>query len=85
MKKNAIATNRNAIIRAREDRFGKFRTETANRDPGTTNFAATTSPITHATRLFIDLPEGSVSLTGAESRTLYRLLRKHYAFAGRAD
>lgn len=78
------STNRNAIIRTRTDRVGKLRTETARRDAYTTNFAASTAKNTNRTRLFVDLPEGTtITLSGSEARTLYNLLQKHYAVAGK--
>lgn len=81
--KNTVS-NRNAIIRTRTDRVGQLRTETARRDAFTTNFAATTAPRANRTVLFVDLPDGaSVKLSGSEARTLYNLLQKHYANAGK--
>jgi len=84
MKKKIVqSTNRNAIIRTRADRGGKFRTETARRDNNAVQFAATTNPRSNATALFLDFPLGAIRLSGAEARTLYRVLRKHYKFAGK--
>lgn len=85
-KKSApVVANRNAIIRTRTDRAGKLRTETARRDAYTTNFAASTAKNANRTRLFVDLPEGTtISFTGSEARTLYNLLQKHYATAGKS-
>jgi hypothetical protein len=85
MNRYFTPTNRNAIIRTREDRVGKLRTETARRDDNSVLFAVSTSPRSHATNLFIDYADGdTLRLSGAEARTLYRLLRKHYKFAGKA-
>jgi len=85
-RKNTIVyANRNASIRAREDRTGKYRTETYNRDWDSTNFAVSTDPTSNSTSLFIDSVEGSLRLSGSEARTLYRLLNKHYAFTGKSQ
>ena len=84
MNRQITPTNRNAVIRAREDRSGKFRTETHRRDDGSVQFAATTNPRSNATTVFIDFPEGALKLTGSEARTLYRLLSKHYMFSGKS-
>ena len=76
--------NRNAVIRTREDRTGKTRTETYRRDDSTSSFAVSTDTKNDSTRLFIDLPgSGGVQLTGSEARTLYRLLKKHYSSTGK--
>lgn len=76
--------NRNAVIRTREDRTGKLRTETHRRDDSTSSFAVSTDKKNDSTRLFIDLPDNnSVQLTGSEARTLYRLLQKHYSSTGK--
>jgi len=81
-KKNYTSTNKNAIIRSRRDRNGKLRTETAQRDDG---FNAAVSTDTHndSTRFFIDLDQQTVEFSGREARTLYRLLRTHYAYTGK--
>jgi hypothetical protein len=77
--RNFVAKNRNAVIRTREDRTGKLRTETAGRDDTTCSFAVSTNPRTDSTHLYIDLPKGDVvQFDGREARTLYRLLQKHY-------
>jgi hypothetical protein len=74
--------NKNARISTRVTENGKLRTETARRDTGTLNIAASTDPGTNATRLFVDFENGnSFNLSGREARTLYRLLRKHYKFS----
>lgn len=80
-----VSQNRNAVIRTREDRTGKLRTETARRDDSTITAAVSTNRKTDATRLFIDFPNqgGVVQLSGSEARTLYRLLQKHYAETGK--
>ena len=77
-------TNRNATIKVREDKNGKVRTETRNRDAGTTQFAVSTNPKTNSTSLYVDLPHDSFSLSGSEARTLYRLLQKHYSSIGKS-
>lgn len=81
-KKNYTPTNKNAIIRSRMDRTGKLRTETARRDDGL-NAAISTDGRNDSTRFFIDLPTATVEFSGREARTLYRLLRSHYAFTGK--
>ena len=74
-----VQQNRNAVIRTRQDRTGKFRTETARRDDTTFTAAMSTNPRTDSTNLYIDFPRGEVvQLDGREARTLYRLLQKHY-------
>jgi len=75
--------NRNASITVRHDKNGKKRTETTRRDLGAVKFAASTNSKTNSTMLFIDFPEGTIKLSGAESRTLYRVLNKHYFFTGK--
>lgn len=81
-----VPQNRNAFIRSREDRTGKFRTETARRDGSTISAAVSTNPKTDSTRLFIDFPGngGAVEFSGSEARTLYRLLQKHYSETGKS-
>lgn len=80
-----VAQNRNAVIRTREDRTGKTRTETARRDESTITAAVSTNPRTESTQLFIDFPKGEfVQFDGREARTLYRLLQKHYREIGAA-
>ena len=80
-----VSQNRNAVIRTRQDRTGKLRTETARRDERTISAAVSTNRKTDSTRLFIDFPNrgGAVELTGSEARTLYRLLQKHYSETGK--
>ena len=74
-----VPQNRNSFIRTREDRTGKLRTETVGRDDSTITAAVSTNPKTDSTKLFIDFPNsGTVQLDGRETRTLYRLLQKHY-------
>lgn len=81
---NYFDQNRNARISTRFDRTGKLRTETLRRDEGTVNMAVSTNQKTNTTRLFIDFDDASVSLSGREARSLYRLLRKHYGKAGKS-
>lgn len=78
-----VSTNKNARITSRTDRFGKLRTETKYRDPGSVEFAVTTDTDTNTTTLYIDTPDGSVYLTGKEARTLYYMLHKHGVFTGK--
>ncbi len=81
-------TNKNAHIISRIDARGNLRTETTRRDPATLDFAVSTDESSDTTRLFIDGIDsswnGTVELSGREARSLYRLLRKHYGFAGKA-
>lgn len=79
-RKNARTTvqNRNAVIRTRETRNGKLRTETYRRDDESARIAVSTCPKSNSTQLFIDLPDQTVNLNGREARTLYRILQKHY-------
>ena len=81
-----VAQNRNAVIRTREDRTGKTRTETARRDDSTISVAISTNPKTDSTRMFVDFPNrgGVVEFSGSEDRTLYRLLQKHYSETGKS-
>lgn len=82
---NTTPTNKNARIQSRISKNGKLRTETTKRDNGATNVAMTTDEKTNATKLFLDLDDGTtVSLSGREARTLYRLMRAHYRFANKA-
>lgn len=86
-KRNAVRTNKNAVIVNRQDRTGKFRTETSRRDEGSVTMAVSTNSSSNSTQLYIDFPtdRGSdfVQLNGREARTLYRLLRSHYAYTGK--
>lgn len=76
--------NKNARIVSRVSRNGKLRTETARRDQGSTEMAVTTDPRSNASKLFLDLDDGSsVSLSGREARTLYRLLSAHFEYSGK--
>ena len=77
--------NRNACIRARQTRNGKFRTETARRDENTTSFAVSTDPRNDRTSLYINFDSTHVRLSGAEARTLFRLLSKHYFYMGKTQ
>ena len=85
-----VSQNRNAVIRTRQDRTGKLRTETARRDDSTFTAAVSTNPKTDSTKLFIDFPNqgdsrgAAVEFTGSEARTLYRLLQKHYRQADKS-
>lgn len=85
-KNTTFSLNKNAIIASRIDRSGKLRTETQRRDAGTLDFAVSTDEHNNSTRLFIDgiyADNGTIALSGHEARSLYRLLRKHYRFAGK--
>lgn len=80
------STNKNAHIESRIDRNGNLRTESTRRDGGSIDFAVSTDESTNRTNLFIDgiwSDNGTVALSGREARSLYRLLRKHYRFAGK--
>lgn len=78
--RKTVGQNRNAIIRTREDRTGKLRTETFRRDNDSIVAAVSTNPKTDSTSLFIDLPNSAetIRMDGRQARTLYRLLQKHY-------
>lgn len=77
--------NKNARISNRVSRNGKLRTETSRRDDYTTNMSINTDKRNNSTRLFIDMANGeSVSLSGHEARTLYRLLQSHYAYSDKS-
>lgn len=81
------STNKNAHIESRIDRSGKLRTESTRRDGGSIDFAVSTDESSNSTHLFIDgvwSDKGTVSLSGREARSLYRLLRKHYRFADKS-
>lgn len=71
--------NKNAKIRSRFDKNGKFRTETVNRDEGSVTMAISTEN-RGATRLYVDnfMNNNTVVFSGTEARTLYRLLKMHY-------
>jgi predicted amidophosphoribosyltransferase len=84
MSRKNETQNRQAVIVTREDRTGKLRTETSRRDQNTTSFALSTNPKANSTSLFIDTVDGGIAMNGAEARTLYRLLRKHYKFTGKS-
>ena len=85
MKKKQVYANRNAMIRNIREQSGKYKTETHNRDDDSTVFAITTDPRSNTTVLFMDFVNyESIYLSGAETRTLYRLLNKHYRFTGKA-
>jgi hypothetical protein len=83
MKKAYQTQNKRAEIRSRVTRNGKLRTETHRRDPDTFTAAISTDPNSHATAMYIDIPNEyeTLRLSGAEARTLYRLLSKHFEFA----
>jgi len=83
-RKTYVPQNRNAVIRTREDRTGKTRTETFGRDAGV-DVAVTTNTTTNTTNLFVDLPNGDVfAADGATARTIYRVLQKHYSASGKS-
>lgn len=74
-----VPQNRNAVIRTREDRRGKLRTETSRRDDDSISVAVSTDPRSDSTNLFVDFPDQrSVRFDGRQARTIYRLLQKHY-------
>lgn len=82
-----VAKNNSAKIVVRTDRRGQTRTETQGRDNDSMLVAAVTNN-KNSTRFFIDIPTGltfegkpeydTVEFTGAEARTIYRVLQKHY-------
>ena len=76
--------NKNAHIETRRDQRGNIRTETTRRDD-TMSVAVSTNPETGATRFFVDADgEPLLQLTGAEARTVYRVLQKHFQNAGKS-
>jgi hypothetical protein len=78
------AANKNARIVSRTDRTGKLRTETQRRDFDSTKMAVSTDTRNDSTNVFIDPVYGqTIKLSGREARTLYRMLQKHYAEAGK--
>lgn len=83
---NYYNQNKNACIGTRLDKTGKLRTETRRRDPGSMQMAVSTDQRNDSTNMFIDFPyhKGSITLSGREARSLYRLLRKHYAKVGKS-
>lgn len=79
-KNTQQSVNHNATIVSRQDRTGKFRTETARRDSGI-SVAVSTNPESDSTMLFVDAPNGDTfRFDGREARTIYRALQKHYRF-----
>ncbi len=78
--KKVQTANHNSTIVTRQDRTGKFRTETTRRDSGIT-VAVSTNPQSDSTMLYVDAPNGeSFRFDGREARTIYRALQKHYRF-----
>jgi tRNA splicing endonuclease len=70
--------NHFARIVTRRTESGRIRTSTRNRDDDF-NVAASTDPTSRRTTVYVDLPNfGSVHLTGAQARTLFRVLERHY-------
>lgn len=85
-RKNAQrqSANHNSTIVTRQDRNGKFRTETTRRDSGIT-VAVSTNPECDSTFLFVDSPNGDTfKFDGREARTIYRALQKHYRFTNKS-
>lgn len=77
-----MAQNRNSRIRQRITRNFRRRTETVNRDADSIRVAASTTSSDN-TNVYIDFPSEDgdklyVVLSGAEARTVYNVLRKHY-------
>jgi hypothetical protein len=80
----STTSNRNAVIRNSVTRNGRYRTETARRDEGTLRASAFTDPNRNSTRIYIDHPDyGTISLSGREARTIFRVLNEHYNYTGR--
>jgi hypothetical protein len=82
-----MTTNKNARIVSRVARNGEMRTETVRRDPGEFNVSVSTDQRMDSTRLFLDLEgrfEGAaLELTGAQARTLYLTLQRHFQNVGK--
>lgn len=80
------ATNRNSKIVSRFDKTNKLRTETQNRDAGSVKMAVSTDVRNNSTNFFIDLAngDGTLRLNGREARSVFNLLVKHYAQAGKS-
>jgi len=84
--------NQHATICTRIDRNGRLRTETAGRDSGF-DVSISTDTRNNSTKVFIDETgrtsggfgkSGAVlSLDGRQARTLYRVLRRHFAAQGK--
>lgn len=71
--------NHYARITTRRTESGRVRTSTRNRDDDF-SVAVSTDPTVGRTTVYVDLPNvGEVRLTGAQARTLYRVLARHYA------
>jgi hypothetical protein len=70
-------TNRNAVIKSVET-HGNVVTSTERRDLNEPNFVVFSSKDTNSTQLNLELGTSTVTLTGRQARTLYRLLQKHY-------
>lgn len=81
---NFYDTNKNATIRSRRMRNGKFRTETARRDSGL-SASISTDPRRNSTQLSVTSENGLVvRLGGRQARTLFRLLANHYDYTGKS-
>ena len=78
-------SNRNAIIRDRVQRNGRLRTETARRDSGSMQVSINTDRRSNATRMSITTDQGlTVRFGGREARTLFRVLARHFDYAGKS-
>jgi hypothetical protein len=86
MARRYIPKNRNAVLVTRKTLNGKFRTETSGRDDDMLSVAVSTDPTTDNTKMFINCNDfgNTVRLSGAQARTIYRALQKHYQFVGKS-
>lgn len=70
--------NHFARIVTRRTESGRIRTSTRNREDDF-NVAASTDPTSRRTTVYVELPDfGEVRLSGAQARTLFRVLERHY-------
>ena len=83
-RRRQVRANRNSHISTLIE-GSAVNTQTAGRDDDTMTAQITTNVRGNCTFLFIDTPKRyrTLSFTGAEARTLYRLLQKHYTSTGK--